>query len=200
MVGMLFRLPLQLNHRHLLGEFMDHAFSLQIDSLEYPIAPLKPELTGQLQALFERCPDFAQLVEGEGVSPSAAQDTFEALPPGKTLDDKFLYGVFTPQGELCCVLEGIRDYPEAGVWWIGLLLIDPAVRRHGLGQKLVQRFCDHVRSAKGNAVMLGVVEENQPAFQFWKRQGFELVRTTEPRPFGKKIQKVLVMRKTATDF
>lgn len=180
-------------------ELMDHTSAFQIAGLEYRIAPLLPEHSGMLQALFERCPDYAMLVEGEGVSPSAAQDTFEAFPPGKSLDDKFLYGVFSPQEELCCVLEGMHDYPEAGVWWIGLLLIDPAVRRHGLGQRLVQLFCEQVRSKKGNAVMLGVVEENQSGLNFWNRQGFKLVRTTEPRMFGKKIQRVFVMRKTVAD-
>jgi ribosomal protein S18 acetylase RimI-like enzyme len=34
--------------------------------------------------------------------------------------------------------------------------------------------------------MLGVVEENQAAYEFWQRLGFEFVRQTEPRQFGKK--------------
>jgi hypothetical protein len=43
--------------------------------------------------------------------------------------------------------------------------------------------------------MLGVVEDNQGAFSFWQALGFELVRTTEPRSFGKKTHAVYVMRR-----
>lgn len=44
--------------------------------------------------------------------------------------------------------------------------------------------------------MLGVVEENTLAYTFWQNLGFEFIRETEPRHFGKKFQKVYVMRKT----
>jgi ribosomal protein S18 acetylase RimI-like enzyme len=43
--------------------------------------------------------------------------------------------------------------------------------------------------------MLGVVEENRAAYQFWQKLGFELVRKTEPRLFGRKTQAVYVMRR-----
>ncbi len=42
--------------------------------------------------------------------------------------------------------------------------------------------------------MLGVVEDNARAYEFWKRVGFEDVRVTEPRVFGEKVQRVRVMR------
>ena len=171
---------------------------MDISDTTNSIRKLHPEHTALLQRLFERCPDYAMIVEGEEVSPEAAKETFEAAPPGRSLADKFIYGLFDRQGELRAVLEGMRHYPENGVWWIGLLMIDPALRGQGVGKRLVQFFCDCVRSQRGEAVMLGVVEENAPAFQFWQKQGFAVVRKTEPRPFGKKVQSVFVMLKLLT--
>jgi hypothetical protein len=43
--------------------------------------------------------------------------------------------------------------------------------------------------------MLGVVEDNLHAYRFWSNNGFEMVRKTEPRLFGKKNQSVFVMRR-----
>jgi hypothetical protein len=42
-------------------------------------------------------------------------------------------------------------------------------------------------------------EENSRAYTFWCSLGFELVRTREPRRFGKKLQRVYVMRKKLID-
>jgi len=56
-------------------------------------------------------------------------------------------------------------------------------------------FSDYVRSQNGLAIMLGVVADNHLAYQFWRRLGFEDVRTTESRQFGKKRQTVTVMRR-----
>jgi len=55
-----------------------------------------------------------------------------------------------------------------------------------------------VCQSHGAAIMLGVVEENQAAYDFWQRLGFELVRKTEPRPFGRKTQSVSVMRRAVS--
>ena len=63
------------------------------------------------------------------------------------------------------------------------------VRGQGLGQKIVEGFVEHAAKEGAQSIMLGVVEENLAAYRFWQKVGFELVRTTEPRPFGKKYPK-----------
>ena len=159
------------------------------------VCRLRLEHVEPLQRLFDQCADFALLVEGEGVNPSAAQEIFQLLPAGKSLTDKFLYGILDRNQAVVGVLEGICDYPDKTSWWIGLLMLAPEVRRHGLGRKIIDAFSEYVRSNQGTAIMLGVVEENQVAYRFWQGLGFELVRHTEPRQFGRKIQKVYIMRR-----
>jgi ribosomal protein S18 acetylase RimI-like enzyme len=173
--------------------------AFQIDEPECVVCNLQAEHITPLQRLFDQCADFVMLVEGEAVSPTAAQDLFQSKPDGRSLDNKFLYGLWDRNGEIVGVLEGIRHYPDDTIWWIGLLLLAPEVRGRGLGRKLVQSFCEYARSEQGAAVMLGVVKENRAAYRFWQQVGFEQVRQTEPRSFGKKTQSVYVMRRALAD-
>jgi ribosomal protein S18 acetylase RimI-like enzyme len=161
---------------------------------EYSILRLEPGDIPALQSLFEKCQDYAMIVEGESASPNAAEDIFNAAPPGRSLEDKFIFGLVDQQGETAGVLEGMRDYPGEATWWIGLLLLAPEARGRGSGQRLVQRFMEYVRSQGGERVMLGVVEDNTRALSFWQRLGFTQVRVTEPRRFGKKTQAVYEMQ------
>jgi ribosomal protein S18 acetylase RimI-like enzyme len=175
---------------------MTNTPAFRIGHPDYFVRELRqPEDVESLQRLFERCADFVMIVEGQGGSPSAAQETFEDMPPGRLVDDKFVYGLLDGSGNIVGVLEGMRHYPDEATRWIGLFLLSPGVRGHGLGRKVVEGFFDYVRRNHGRSIMLGVVEENQAAYEFWQRLGFETVRKTEPRPFGKKTQPVYVMRK-----
>jgi GNAT superfamily N-acetyltransferase len=150
--------------------------------------------TPALQDLLERCADFSWLVEGQPPSPQAAQETQADLPPGKGLEDKFIYGIYW-ENTLVGVLDAVRGYPQEGVWWIGLLLLDPAQRGRGTGEQALHIFESWADRQGAQTLMLGVVEENQRGLQFWRRMGFELVETRPPRLFGQKEQLVLVMRK-----
>jgi ribosomal protein S18 acetylase RimI-like enzyme len=165
-----------------------------IDDPDYSVCRLQPEHAQAVQMLCERCADFAMLVEGETVRPDAAREIFYSVPQGRSLRDKFVYGFLDRSGTIVGVLEGMRHYPDDSTWWIGLLLLAPETRRHGLGQKIISAFSEYVDANQGSAIMLGVVEQNRAAYRFWEQQGFELVRQTEPRTFGKKTQSVSVMQ------
>jgi len=172
--------------------------AFQLDEIDYHVCELQPKHMESLQKLLNQCEDYAITVEGEGVSPTAAQEIFQSAPPGRSLNDKFLYGILNQKEEIVGVFEGMRNYPSEMTWWIGLLMLAPEVRGHGLGQKLIRSFKDYVHLQQGKVIMLGVVEDNLAAYRFWQKQGFELVRQTEPRRFGKKTQTVYVMRRDLT--
>jgi len=172
--------------------------SFQIDDPDYRLSKLETKDAETLQKLFEQCNDYSLIVEGKSMSPTAAVQTFQDVPPGRSTDDKFVYGLLDREGNIVGLLEGMRHYPEENIWWIGLLLLAPEMRGCGMGRKLLRSFEEYVRSESATAIMLGVVEENQAAYRFWQGQGFELVRQTEPRTFGRKVQTVYVMRKAVT--
>ncbi len=155
------------------------------------VAFLSAKDPGDLQGLLERAADYYLLVCGESPAPGAAQRLMADLPPGKTLDDKLVMGVFGDQG-LIGVMDVVRDYPERGVWWIGLLLLDPVTRGQGLGEALYRSFEPWAGQLGAQAIGLGVVEKNVRAVHFWKRLGF-IALDKKPQTVGRLDQVVLRM-------
>lgn len=156
---------------------------------------VEPQDAGALQTLLEGCEDYSALVEGQPPDEEAALDVMSDVAPGKSLADKRLLGLW--QGDaLVGVLDVMRGYPEPEMWFIGLFLVAPAQRGHGLGAGVIRAFEDWAAGQGVRAVGLGVVEPNVAAMRFWERMGFRETHRTPPRPFGRKTHVVIVMRKT----
>jgi ribosomal protein S18 acetylase RimI-like enzyme len=148
-----------------------------------------------VQSLLDQCLDFMLLVDGHAADLKSTEEDFLFVPDGKSPEDKFVYGIFDPQNALVGLLDTLHGYPDESIWWIGLLLLAPQVRSQGLGQKLVEAFAEYALTSGAQALMLGVVEDNERAYKFWSKMGFEFVRQTEPQQFGEKTQRVSVMQK-----
>ena len=101
--------------------------------------------------------------------------------------------------KLIGVLDVMRWYPDEATWWIGLLLLVPNIRSQGLGTKVFEGFTEYVKMSGSKAIMLGVVAENERAYQFWSKMDFEFIRETEPQQFGNKTQTVRIMLRKLQD-
>lgn len=135
----------------------------------------------ELQAFYQECRDYVELVTGAPPGPDEARQLLRALPRGKGREDKFVIGLFDAPGHLVGVLDVIRDYPEARDWYVGLLLFGPSSRGRRLGERVYRRLEDWVRAEGGRSLHLVVTEENPRAIEFWRRMGFEV------RGMGKQI-------------
>lgn len=162
----------------------------------YSARRLEPNDEEVLQQLYEQCTDFAYLTDGHPPSPSAAREEFLAVPEGKSLQDKFMFGFFDVHNVLVGLIEAIRHYPDDRSWWVGLMMLTPQQRGKGLGSKFYKAFEGWVSAHKAQQVILSVIEENEQGFIFWKNIGFEVTRKTLPRQFGKKTHMLYVMTKT----
>jgi ribosomal protein S18 acetylase RimI-like enzyme len=147
-----------------------------------------------LQKLYEACQDYMQMVDGRPAGKNAAEEEFRNTPPGRSANDKFMFGILDPHKELIGILDAMRGYPDETTWWIGLLLFLPGFRAQGMGEKVLEGFIGYVKASGGKAIMLGVVAVNELAYRFWSRMGFELVQEGEPTQFGNKVHIVRVMR------
>ena len=174
---------------------MEDTPAFEIDIPCYSVRSLKPEEAELLQRLYDQCTDFALVVEGEPFCSTAAHAEFRSIPDGKSLGDKLMFGFINLQGEIVGLLEAVRNYPDETTWWLGLLMLAPQLRGHGVGREVLRGFSEYVRLHGGKTIMLGVVEDNRRAYRFWQNMGFEVMRKTEPRRFGKKMQPVYVMRR-----
>jgi len=145
------------------------------------VVQLGAEDVPALRKLVERCHVFMELVYG-AVEPDAAEQILEGLPPGRTSEDKFVFGLYANgTKELLGVLDAVRGFPEPDEWIIGLFLLDPAHRRAGLGARFISAFEQWVRGQGASGLRLVVQEQNPDALRFWQRQGYEVTGLTHQK-------------------
>jgi hypothetical protein len=53
-----------------------------------------------LQSLYEQCAEFSLLNVDQPFSATEARDELYVLPDGKTVADKYIFGLFDPQNNL----------------------------------------------------------------------------------------------------
>jgi GNAT superfamily N-acetyltransferase len=152
---------------------------------EYSFTYLTPQELPLVQTLCEQCareieqsthlqPGLSvEHVLGLPPGPSMAQELALALPAGKGYEDKLLMGIFARTDHLIGVLDVIRDYPVQGEWWLGLLILEPAQRGRGLGEKICRAFEQWAKDTGARYLRLVVSVQNRRGHQFWQRLGFE---------------------------
>ena len=150
---------------------------------------------GRIQAFAERCSDYTQVVEGRPTGPRAGREFLEAAPAGWSPRAVLKLGVFAADGDLMGLLEAAPDYPAAGDWYLGLMLLDPQVRGAGRGARLYRNLERWVASRGGRRVVLSVVEDNAAAHRFWQRAGFADSRTLPAEQMGDKYQARIEMER-----
>jgi len=128
----------------------------------------------ELQAFYEGCADYVELVTGQPPGPDEAADLLRSLPRGKTHEDKFVLGLFDAPGHQVGVLDVVRDYPQPGEWYLGLLMFGPSWRNRGLGERVYRRLEEWVRELGGHTLHLIVQQQSPGALRFWRRMGFEV--------------------------
>ena len=162
----------------------------------YRLATLSPTEEPLVQALLERCADYIELVAGLSPSPELTHDLYTLLPAGKGDEDKILLGIFAGPGELVGLLDAVRDYPAHGVWFLGLLLLEPARRGQGLGEKIYRAFEQWAKILEAQSICLSVAQQNEQAYRFWQRLGFEEIERRPPELFGAKESIFILMERT----
>jgi len=139
-------------------------------------------------------PSYFILESGNDAEVRAAEDIFQGLPPGKNLDDKFIYGYFAGL-QLVGVAEGIRDYPQDGTWIIGLFIIAEDLRKQSLGKVFLQELELELRDSGASCFRIGVLDINQQGMLFWEKAGY--IRTGEIKEmvFNEIVHRVHVLTK-----
>jgi len=143
---------------------------MQLDG--YFIRAAMAEGEAKVQTLFEADPNYFEIVEGAPPGPTEFQNLITELAPGKSIEDKFVYCVFGVDERIAAVIDITRNYPEEGIWFVGLLFVARDVRGQGFGSRLVEAICVHTAEEGGHATRIAVAEENSGAMRFWQRAGF----------------------------
>jgi len=163
---------------------------------EYTIRLVEPKDEAKLQSLFQSDPGYFEMVQGAPPGPAEAQSLVTALPEAKDYGDKFVYGVFDSHGALVAAIDLIRDYPEKSVWFLGLLFVAPWRRNIGLGRRILDAICAHVKRQGGRALRLGVVRGNVRARALYERLEFRFVYDRERSQSNGSADKIDVLERT----
>lgn len=130
-----------------------------------------PDDVARLQAGLEAAPGYSLAVEGKLPTPDAAIEVLNALPPGKGLVDKSVYEIALG-GEPVGCLEMVRDFPDADIAFIGLLLFQERSQGRGFGPQVL-RLAEAIGiSWQCLALRIAVIDTNPRALAFWEREGF----------------------------
>jgi RimJ/RimL family protein N-acetyltransferase len=146
-----------------------------------------------VQDLCKRCTDYYEHCEQRPTPGTAAEDIFTELPPEKTLEDKYVIGIFNKDNKLIGVIEGVVNFP-LGSWFMGLMIIDPLYRNARLGENIFTKFKDWVQNSNLKEIRLGVIIENEKAIKFWKKLSFQEFKRLENYQIGDNETTVIAMK------
>lgn len=121
--------------------------------------------------LAQRAADYVTLEIGRAPDMQFIEDFFTAVPPGLTTENLMTFAIMEEEAMagMICIAEGY-EFPTD--WWIGLVLLDPAFRRRGIGRTVLHLVRKKARKARMQMLKLAVLEANPRALHFWTREGF----------------------------
>ena len=99
------------------------------------------------------------------------REAMAALPPRKTLADKYYLGFFDG-AELVAVLDLIVGFPTPEIAFWGFFMLRAQRQGRGAASALVSELCAGLSARGFQAVRLGWVLGNPQAEHFWKKNGF----------------------------
>jgi RimJ/RimL family protein N-acetyltransferase len=154
----------------------------------------EPAEMAALQCVLEAAPAYFLSISGSPPGSAAAQSTFTALPPGKSYDDKFVWGLYSGEAMIGCA-DVIRGYPVRESAVIGLLLLAEDWQHRGLGRGFATLVERRIASWPEVArFRIGVVASNSGALAFWRSLGYR--ETGEVKPAGSDfVAEVIVLEK-----
>jgi RimJ/RimL family protein N-acetyltransferase/diadenosine tetraphosphate (Ap4A) HIT family hydrolase len=133
--------------------------------------PLGMDDLARLQNLCESCADYYHLMTGAPVHPSEASSLYTMRPETAAVHDKFLIAVWRGT-RMIGALDVYRHYPAPRQAWIGLLLLHPELRGHGLGADMISWVLAWAKQQGCDRVRVGVAEDNRRALEVLDRLGF----------------------------
>lgn len=105
------------------------------------------------------------------VSEQIIRDDMQALPPKKTLDDKYYIGFFE-EDTLVAVMDLIDGYPNKETAFIGFFMMNQAYQGKGVGSAIIDECCDYLKELNFQHIRLGFVKGNGQSEHFWIKNGF----------------------------
>lgn len=124
------------------------------------------ELSYQNHIFYEYHPPF--------VTKESIFEDMEALPPGKSYEDKYYIGFFE-DNYLVALMDLITDYPDQNTAFIGLFMTDIHCQNKGIGSMIINDTSAYLKTLGYRKIRLGVDKGNPQSYAFWIKNSFEVI-------------------------
>ena len=121
------------------------------------------ELCKKNTMYYQYCPPF--------VTEEAVMDDMNALPKGKSKEDKYYVGYYDGN-RLIAVMDLIDAYPNESTAFIGFFMTDVSIQHQGIGTNIVQELGQYLKQQGYQQIRLGWVKGNPQSEAFWHKNGF----------------------------
>ncbi len=140
----------------------------------WKVRPVTEEDFDAVLALEERCADFFVL-GGWTVSADSLRRDMAELPPKCAPSQKHFLALWR-EGAPRAALDAVEGWPRPRTLYIGLFVLDPALRRRGNGRTVVTALLAAAKEAGFDRVRLACPLDNEGGHAFWTAMGFTDLR------------------------
>ena len=108
-------------------------------------------------------------------------EVISEMPEGTDAAQKHFLGFYDEENKLVAILDLITDYPQAGSAFIGWFMVSAELQGQGIGSQIFADIRASLEAQGFTGLALAVIKENEPAIEFWEKQGFVLTGEEEKR-------------------
>ena len=113
---------------------------------------------------YQYCPPF--------VTEDSVRADMAALPPHKTVEDKYYLGFFKNE-TLVAVMDLILGFPNEKTVFIGFFMMNRQFQGRGTGTELIEGVYEYLKEYGFSFVRLCFAKGNPQSEHFWIKNGFE---------------------------
>jgi GNAT superfamily N-acetyltransferase len=146
----------------------------ELPSSHHRVRDVLPSDESGLLHLFEASEDYFVAATGLPAGPGDVQSLFYGLPEGADVRDKQILVVENPDGELVGLVDLVLHYPEPDACAVGLFLLRPDTRRHGLGSALTAALLERASAGGVRRITATVPTGWEPGRAFLTARSFTL--------------------------
>lgn len=108
------------------------------------------------------------------VTKESIEEDIEALPPNKSVKDKYYMGFFDNE-ILVAVMDLILSYPVEDTAFIGLFIMNVEYQNKGIGSNIIDDVCNRLKKIGFSKIRISVDKGNPQSNNFWIKNSFHII-------------------------
>jgi len=145
---------------------------------EYEIKSINAQNFHEVWGVYESNHKFFVATSGSEATVERGLKDLENIPPNFDIEKRISWGFFE-DGKPMAFLAALDGFPDVNCFYIGLLLVNQNLQKKGVGSKIIKALVEAAKVNGYTSLQLGVLGINKTAVEFWEKQGFEVIGSTD---------------------